>query len=158
MWLTEEREMPGPAPKDPSTRQRRNRVSTGTELTSRKGRQPTIPIKNAHRMTRDWWRDVWASPMASQYTEPDRHGLAMLCVLVEDYWTAEDAKGRRELAGEIRQQGVRFGLSPIDRRRLQWSIPQGAQAPAKASAAAKRRGSALVSVPAGPDPRDVLTA
>lgn len=147
--------MPGPAPKDPTTRQRTNRTSTATQLTGRKGRQPTIPIVGAHRMTREWWKAVWSSPMAGEYTVPDQHGLAMLCVIVEDFWRSEDPRERQALAAEIRQQGVRFGLSPIDRRRLQWSIPPEAE---RSTPARKRAAAALRSVPAGPDPRDVLTA
>lgn len=146
-----------PVPKDPSTRRRRNVESTATTLVRRKGgRRPTIPIRNAHPQTKAWWADVWNSPMSGQYTEPDRDGLVMLCMLVEDFWTADTSRERRELAAEIRQQGVRFGLSPIDRRRLQWRIE-----PAPAPAAAERTrpaGRAVRAVPNGPDPRSVLQA
>jgi hypothetical protein len=152
--------MPGPAPKDPSVVQRRNRASTATTLSGRNGRQPRIPINHAHRMTREWWTNVWASPMAGQYTDADRDGLAQLCMLVEDFWTAEDSRGRLAAAAEIRMQGVRFGLSPIDRRRLQWTLPEDPAArPARGGSrrpAGKRAD--LRPVPDGPDPRDVLTA
>jgi hypothetical protein len=151
--------MPTPL-KDPSVRRRRNRESTATELTRRKGgRRPTIPIRHAHPQTRAWWADVWNSPMAGQYVDADKHGLMAMCLLVEDFWTAGSAKERRELAAELRQQGVRFGLSPIDRRRLQWSLPQGPAKPeAKASPGRGRARPGLAVVPAGPDPRSVLTA
>ena len=36
----------------------------------------------------------------------------------------------REAAAEIRRQSVRFGLSPIDRRRLQWAMPKAPEASA----------------------------
>lgn len=152
--------MPGPAPKDPSTRRRTNRTVTATELTYRKGRRPMIPIRRAHRMTREFWASLWASPMASQYTDADVQGLMVLCLVVEDFWTAESARERREAAAEIRQQSVRFGLSPIDRRRLQWTLPkgQGGAEPVGKPAADSGRGRPLRAVPAGPDPRDVLTA
>lgn len=124
--------------------------------TGRKGRQPTIPVRHAHPRTQAWWRSVWTSPMAGQYTAPDVEGIAMLCLVVEDFWRADTTTARREAAAEIRQQSQRFGLSPIDRRRLQWTLPKDPPKAAPAPAAA--RGQRLVSVPAGPDPRDVLTA
>lgn len=149
--------MPGPAPKDPSTRRRRNREVTAVELTTRrKGRQPTIPVRKAHPRTQAWWRAVWSSPMAGQYTDPDVEGIAMLCVVVEDFWRAESTSARNAAAAEIRQQSVRFGLSPIDRRRLQWALPKGVEKPATERPAAAR--TPLKAVPAGPDPRSVLTA
>jgi len=35
---------------------------------------------------------------------------------------AKETRKRAALAQEIRMQGQRFGLSPIDRRRLQWEV------------------------------------
>lgn len=73
-----------------------------------------------HRMTRAWWRDVWHSPMASQYVQADIHGLYRLAVLIDQFWSDPT----KELAAEIRLQQQAFGLSPIDRRRLEWSIEE----------------------------------
>src|SRR3712207_4512234 len=111
--------MPVP-PKHPSTRARRNRTSTAAQLR----RDPTVkapklPDRPWHEQTAAWWADVWASPMAPEFDDSDRHGLLALAVLVDDFWTAETPTLRRDLAGEIRLQTQRFGLSPIDRRRLQ---------------------------------------
>lgn len=69
-------------------------------------------------MTAEWWRDVWASPMAPEFDESDRHGLFLLAVLVDAFWVEPS----KELAAEIRLQRQCFGLTPIDRRRLQWEI------------------------------------
>ena len=68
--------------------------------------------------------------MAAEYDATDVHGLLQLAVLVDDFWHAESPRGRQAASAEIRLQGVRFGLSPIDRRRLQWEIErsEGAQA------------------------------
>ena len=71
-------------------------------------------------MTRAWWADLWASPMAPEYDDSDRHGLLMLAALVDDLWRAKTARDRLAAAAEVRLQGARYGLSPIDRRRLQW--------------------------------------
>src|SRR4051812_28103820 len=110
-------------PKDPSTRARRNRTSTAAQLQRNpKIKAPLLPERAWHPMTRAWWRDVWASPMAPEYDASDKHGLFALAVLVDDFWTADTPTSRRDLAGEIRLQTQRYGLSPIDRRRLQWEI------------------------------------
>ena len=80
--------------------------------------------------------------MAAEYLEADVHGLYMLGALIDLFWRKPSAK----LAGEIRQQSACFGLDPISRRRLQWSIE-------KAETAKRRRPAAAVP---GVDPREVL--
>src|SRR5699024_1917628 len=111
--------MPGPAPKDPSTRARRNKSSTKATLKADAAIiAPELPGSHWHDMTVRWWADIWSSPMAPEYDDSDRHGLFQLAMLVDDFWTAEKPRERRDIAAEIRQQGQRFGLSPIDRRRL----------------------------------------
>jgi len=75
-------------------------------------------------MTRAWWRAVWRSPMADEYLDADVHALYRLAVLVDMFW----AKPSKELAAEIRLQQQCFGLTPIDRRRLQWEVDRGEQA------------------------------
>ena len=114
--------MPGPLPKDPILRQRRNRTSTRAVLPAERRerkRAPQLPRNQAwHKLTRAWWRDVWRSPMASEYLEVDLHGLYMLAALLDRFWQAPSTA----LAAEIRQQRQCFGLTPIDRRRLQWEL------------------------------------
>jgi hypothetical protein len=77
-----------------------------------------------HELTGRWWADVWASPMAGEYLDADAHGLFRLAVLVDDYWLAGSPSARKELAGEIRLRGQAFGLTPLDRRRLEWTVAQ----------------------------------
>ncbi len=121
--------MPGPVPKDAKIRQRRNRVSTSATLAREKGRRqraPRLPKYRDedgrevtwHRMTVAWWRDIWHSPMAAQFLEADIHALYRLAVLVNKYWREPS----KDLAGEIRLEQQAFGLTPIDRRRLQWTV------------------------------------
>lgn len=115
--------MPGPAPKHPSARARRNKTSTHAVLKADHAIvAPELPDVEWHPLTRAWWRDVWASPMAPEFDESDLHGLFVLAALVNDFWMAPTARDRKDLAAELRQQGARFGLSPIDRRRLQWEV------------------------------------
>lgn len=125
----------GPAPKPAHLRQRRNRKSTAATLEmppeGERRRAPTLPNPDGrkwHRLTRAWWRRVWQSPMASEYLETDVDGLARLAILVDDFHKATSAKERKELLQEIRLQEARFGLSPVDRSRLQWEIAKGDEA------------------------------
>lgn len=147
--------MPGPAPKHSSVRARRNKVSTGAKLSAvhavKAPDLPDHPSGDWQAMTLAWWRDVWASPMAPEYDDSDRHGLYLLAVLVDAFWSAPS----KEIAAEIRLQRQCFGLSPIDRRRLQWEIERVDEAQERAS---KRRAAAPKAVPKTADPRSVLRA
>ena len=87
-----------------------------------KGRSRGVPW---HPLTRAWWNDAWASEMAPQWVHSDIHGLFILAALVDAFWN-----GAIELAGEIRLQGQRFGLSPLDRSRLHWEIDRAVPPPA----------------------------
>lgn len=143
--------MPGPVPKPAALRQRRNRVAGAARLreeTPRRKRAPRLPRRPGgwHAMTRAWWRDVWHSPMAAEYLQADVHGLLRLAVLVDQFW----AEPSKDLAAEIRLQQQAFGLSPIDRRRLQWEVERLEEATAKRKRRAERTQS-----PAE-DPRKVL--
>lgn len=116
-----------PMPKHPSTRQRRNKTSTVRTLSLAEAitKAPELPAgRDWHAQTSAWWGDVWASPMAPEYDDSDRHGLFLLAVLVDDFWRQPS----QALAAEIRLQRQCFGLSPIDRRRLQWEIQRGEDA------------------------------
>jgi hypothetical protein len=148
--------MPGPMPKrNPA---RRNKTATRAVLVADHDIQaPDLPDQadGWHPQTLEWWRDVWASPMAPEYDESDRHGLFMLAVLVDSFWRNPSEK----LASEIRLQRQCFGLTPIDRRRLQWEIERTDEAQAKgrqrreAEAAGKSKAPTKAN-----DPRSVLRA
>jgi len=149
--------MPGPNPKDPSVRARRNKTSTAATLKADpRATVPDLPKRGGwHEQTVEWWRDVWSSPMAPEFDASDRHGLNMLAILVDDYWTAESSRERMALAAEIRQQSQRFGLSPIDRRRLQWEIERTEEAVQKGT---RRRAASTPKNDGGTDPRATLRA
>ncbi|MEV0646087.1 hypothetical protein AB0I28_12555 [Phytomonospora sp. NPDC050363] len=102
-----------------------------------------------HHRTVEWWADVWASPMAPEYNNSDRHGLFLLAALVDQFWTAPTTA----LAAEIRLQRQCFGLTPMDRRRLQWEIERSEDAQEKGRK--RRTVSASKSKPAD-DPRGFL--
>ena len=115
--------MPGVVPKNPSSRQRRNKTSTSATLrTVTDAAIPDLPpAMEWHHLTRSWWEDVWSSPMSAEFDPSDLHGMLVLAVLVDKFWLEPSTS----LAGEIRLQRQCFGLSPIDRRRLQWEIDRG---------------------------------
>lgn len=123
--------MPGPAPKSATTRRRRNKVAGAATLTlAHNVTAPELPdcrVNGWHPQTLEWWADVWASPMAPEYDGSDRHGLFLLAVLIDDFWW----EPTKDLAAEIRLQRQCFGLTPIDRRRLQWEIERAEDAEQK---------------------------
>lgn len=106
---------------------------------------PPLPKREQgwHEMTRAWWTDVWESPMAAEFVKSDVHGLYILAERVDQFWTEPS----NALAAEIRLQRQCFGLTPIDRRRLQWEVERVEQArqrkpvarPAEKGAADPRR-------------------
>jgi len=154
----------GPAPKPGSARSARRKAMGQGSVLSREVEvdKPSLPnVRYWSEMTLAWWDDVWASPMAQEFDASDIHGLVALAALVDDFWTAETPRQRQMASQEIRLQGVRFGLSPIDRRRLQWEIEKTDEAQARGT---KRRRSAeeVSSPPAdqtgAKDPRAVLRA
>jgi hypothetical protein len=151
----------GPLPKPDALRQRRNKSQPGATLPTAEeaseNEVPALPEKPGgwHPMVRGWWQDAWRSPMASEWMRSDMTGgLYDVAVLRDDFWRAESPADRKQLAAEIRLQEVRFGLSPIDRRRLQWEVEKGEQA---AERTAGRRKAKAPAKP-GKDPRDVLRA
>lgn len=152
--------MPGPLPKDPAIRQRANRAATRATLPAegraRRQKAPGLPPRAAgawHELTRAWWRDVWRSPMAGEYLKADLHGLYVLADLIDRYWT-EPSVG---LAAEIRLQRQCFGLTPIDRRRLQWEVERvEAATRQRPPAPPEGTGSARPGAPPADDPRALL--
>mgnify|MGYP000852737902 FL=1 len=145
--------MPGPAPKPAALRQRRNKASTHAVLsTERPARQRAPRLPKEHDwspLTRAWWRDVWGSPMAAEFLQADIHGLYILAELVDRFW----AEPNKELAAEIRLQRQCFGLTPIDRRRLQWEVERGESAATRTQQRKVRRAQ-----DGDIDPREALRA
>lgn len=101
--------------------------------------------------TVEWWGDVWASPMSDEYLDADVHGLIRLAVLVDNYWYSPNAKTH----AEVRLAQKDYGLTPYDRRRLEWTIEGVRKAKAGATALAAPAPGALQPDPAA-DPRLTL--
>jgi hypothetical protein len=125
--------MAGPLPKNPTVRARKNRVAGSSTLpaeTGKKLKTPPLPKLGPdadgqehvwHPLTRAWWREVWASPLVGEFIRVDLFGLYRLALLVDRYWR----EATPALACEIRLQGQCYGLTPLDRRRLQWEVKAG---------------------------------
>lgn len=147
----------GPAPKPAHMRQHRIKKTGATTLAApdinqtEKSKVPALqnPDKRKfHRLTRAWWKRVWQSPMAGEYLPSDIDGLARLAILVDDYYK----KPGKDLMSEIRLQEARYGLSPIDRSRLQWEVQKGEEAERKRKPAPRQH------TPSNKDPRGILGA
>lgn len=165
--------MPGPMPKAAGTRQRRNKTTTARKLaavptaTSSAPPMPKAPMRRHgdgtiseetwHANTVAWWERIWASPMAPEFHLAADYGeLLKLLVLEDDFWWAEGAGSRRELLAEIRLQRQCFGLTPLDRRRLQWEISRGEDAEARTAATRNARAPRAAKAASRPDPRQRL--
>ncbi len=112
-----------------------------------------------HAQTRAWWRDVWTSPMSSEWDRSDLHNVFVVALLYDDIWTASTPKERKDALAEYRLQRADLGLSPYSRRRLEWTIETADEAKAKGEQRRSR------STPASPkkkdppaDPRSILSA
>lgn len=145
------------AKKDPSVRARRNVAATASTLPVSASTRvaPGLPEgREWHPMTVAWWRDVWASPMAKEFCDVDARGLIRLACLENDYWTADSAKDRKDAATEIRLQQKDYGLTPYDRRRLEWTIESAEEAQERGRS--RRSRASVPQPPVGDDPRAAL--
>lgn len=148
-------------PKDPSIRRRTNKHSTKATLHA-VADFPVPPLTERepdndpwHPLTVAYWERIWASPMGPEYDDSDFHGLLVLIELVDLFNHASSPTMKIKLSQEIRQQRVAYGLTPMDRRRLQWTIDQGEEAEDRT---VKRRNARVATVTHSdaPDPRSML--
>lgn len=149
--------MPGPPPKDPSVRARRNKASTKASLAVHENVAPPTPANTEwHPAVFQWWEDVWRSPMSAEWDQSDIHNVLICAMLLNDMWRAETPTARKEAAGEFRLQRKDLGLTPLDRRRLEWTIESADEAKDRGRARRSRVSSALPD--AKDDPRQALRA
>jgi hypothetical protein len=146
----------GRMPKPAHMRQNRTKKSGATTLSTPNSEQEEkekVPAlqnpdkRKFHRLTRSWWKHVWGSPMAGEYLPSDIDGLARLAILVDNYYN----NPHKEILAEVRLQEARFGLSPVDRSRLQWEVLKGEEAEKKRKPQQQRQQNASPI-----DPRGIL--
>lgn len=132
-----------PYKKHASTRARANKVSTAATLYPRDAdeiRIPELPDRTDEfgdsvpwrAETKEWWEEVWASPMAGEFVDSDIQGLFRLAILVDNFWNDPSSKNHAEI--RISQQ--EYGLTPYSRRRLEWTVESAEDAKARG----RRRG------------------
>lgn len=140
--------MSGPPPKPAHLRQRTNRKA-GSALLEAPARPRVVQIPNPddrewHPLTLKAWTHAWASPMASQWLDTDVDAMGRLALLWDELY-----KGDTRAMAEIRLQEQRFGLSPLDRSRLQWEVSRAEEADRRTPKTAPARRT-------GTDPRGIL--
>jgi hypothetical protein len=152
----------GPAPNPASGRSAYRKKKGSGAFLSRdvEVEAPDLPEidRDWHPLVLEWWEDVWDSPMAQEYDASDVHGLYALALVVDDFWKAESISARKEASQEIRLQGLRFGLSPLDRRRLQWEIEKAEDAQNRAKKRKAREEASSRGPGIAGDPRAALRA
>lgn len=132
--------MPGPAPKDPASRRRRN-AAVGKTLLPAGGREGDAPVWPLSSGEPDVWAELWASPQASAW---ERFGwtrvVARYALLLE---RSEDVDAPAAILGEVRQLEDRLGLNPKSMRSLLWEVTDdelsGKRDESKPSKAASKR-------------------
>ena len=139
----------GPAPKPSHIRQRTNKKSGANTLEMPVNPEvPVIPNHDGrtwHKLTTKAWNHAWSSPMASQWLLTDVDALGRLALLWDEFYKEPSTK----ILAEIRLQESRFGLSPLDRSRLQWEVNRGDEAERRIQQRAQPRRT-------GTDPRAIL--
>jgi len=142
--------MSGPIPKPALLRQRTNRKSGAATLEAPESPEiPEIPNPDQrewHPLTLEAWQHAWESPMASQWLDSDVDGLGRVALIWDRFYKEPDVK----YLAEIRLQEQRFGLSPLDRTRLQWEVNRVDESERKRPKPAMER--------TGTDPRSILQA
>ncbi len=116
--------MPGPAPKDPSQRRRRN-ATPGFRLLpheGRKGDPPDWPLASfpTHDETRIWKR-LWALPQAVEWERMRCEDIVALYVRAFCLASKEDDV---KLYAEVRQLDAKIGLSPKAMQDLRWETDE----------------------------------
>lgn len=127
--------------KHASTRARANKAPTAATLKSSGEEIPAMPeVVEWHPEAVAWWDDVWSSPMSPEWDDSDIHNVTICALLYNDVWLAESASDRQKAAAEFRLQRKDLGLTPYDRRRLEWSIESAENAKDSGKARRSRQG------------------
>jgi hypothetical protein len=145
--------------KHPSARRRRNVAASASTLSREHDlKVPDLPDRDTgwHEMTGEWWVDIWSSPMSPEWDDSDIHGVFILAAIYDDIWRGASAKDRKDAAAEFRLQRKDFGLTPYDRRRLEWTIEQADEAQSKGRKRRSEPEREPAPQPGSDDPRAVL--
>ena len=139
--------MPGPAPKDPSRRARRNKDPHPIShiRAADPSPQPGLPTHvEWHPATVEWWR-VWKdAPQVEHFTVTDWQAALATARIHTAFWTKPTAL----LATELRQREVNMGATIGDRLKLRMQEADADEKDAKRTAPSSRsrRGGSLHSL------------
>ena len=119
----------GPAPKDPSSRRRKNAPARGdwqpsTTIGWQHGDTPDPP-PGLSPAAIDAWRTWMGSGFAAHWDPGDLPGLRVLIRLYDEVMA-----GRGTLAGELRLWADNSGVTPRGQQDRRWQPPADDQAPA----------------------------
>jgi hypothetical protein len=87
--------------------------------------------------------------MHFEYLRGDLPALYRLIILVDSFWKS----GKLDTAKEVRLLEREFGITPLSRRRLEWSVAQAEEARDRHEQKRSRRAVIID----GDDPREVLS-
>lgn len=110
--------MPGPPPKDPAQRRRRNTPQLTVLPRGRDGATPDWPLGASTDVELERWELLWGLPQAVMWER-------MRCELVVARYVRVALGAETEpekLAAEARQLEDRLGLSPLAMRRNEWRV------------------------------------
>lgn len=115
--------MPGPVPKDPAKRRRRNVPASGewkkaAAVGWQHGAVPEPPdgLLSASKKA---WKLWFASWWAAFWVPEDLPGLETVIALFD-----ATRRGELQRSGELRQSMDAFGLTPLGRQKLHWLPPK----------------------------------
>lgn len=78
---------------------------------------------------KQWWVDIWTSPMSSEFVNSDIHGLYIACVYLHESLNPHYKLAERLKAGAAWEATIKnYGLTPTARESLRWAVSQGEQA------------------------------
>lgn len=78
------------------------------------------------KAVRDWWDSIWLSPMTREWLASDIYTLYQAAVLLQESLNPFYKLGDRIKAQKAHQEILKsYGLTPLAREQLRWSVAQG---------------------------------
>lgn len=114
--------MPGPPPKHPTQRRRRNNKPDLLALPAegRKGRAPKWPLTTPSKDEAAVWSEAWRTPQAAAW---ERLGWKRTVArYVRFLVQSEQPDATAKMLSEVRQLEDRLGLTPMSMLRLRWEV------------------------------------
>lgn len=121
--------MPGPPPKDPNARRRRN-PTPGFRLLPHEGRTgpiPDFPLPSPDQGELSYWREIWSLPQAVEWERMRCERFVAL--YVRSFIAASMGGADPKLLAEVRQLDAKIGISPKAMRDMRWETDEPEQDP-----------------------------